>query len=185
MTSLDRLITKKSKKKESTAPVLTVNEATVKILSAEMKWVGDEIVKNDGTTFTVEKPHIACELELIDAPKRKKGDIGTTWYEKFYFPETKKGSGEYENRQGTKIGNLTETRYGGEHVWDEDSDVILDPDDLVEFKFYCNLVPKTEFGGTKVTGTRIDHESIEPLPAEKEEPDIPAPDLSKIPGKGN
>ena len=175
MTSLDRLIVKKSKKKESTAPVLTVNDAVVKILSAEMQLVGDEITKNDGTTFTVDKPAIACELELVDAPKRKAGDIGTTWFEKFYFPETKKGSGEYENRENTKIGNLTEARYG-KGFW-EDPDAVLDPEELEDFTFICNLVPKTEFGGTKVTGTRIDHESIEPL---EEEPDIQAPDFSKI-----
>jgi hypothetical protein len=184
VTSLDRLIVKKSKKKESTAPVLTVNEAKVKILTAEMRWIGDVVTKRDGSTFTVEKPHIACEMELIDAPKRKRGDIGTTWYENLYYPETKPGSGEYENRQGTKIGAITEARYGGEHVWDEDSDVILDPDDLVGFKFYCNLVPKTEFGGTKVTGTRIDHDSIEPLEEEDEEAPK-APDFSQIKGEGN
>jgi hypothetical protein len=177
VTSLDRLIVKKSKKKESTAPVLTVNDAVVKILSADMQCVGDEITKNDGTKFTVDKPSVACELELVDAPKRKKGDIGTTWYEKFYYPEAKKGSGEYENRENTKIGNLTEARYG-EGFW-ENEDAILDPEDLVGFTFICNLVPKTEFGGTKVTGTRIDHESIEPLP-EEEEPDIPAPDFSDL-----
>ena len=57
--------------------------------------------------------------------------------------------------------------------------MILDPDDLVGLSFYCNLEPKTEFGGTKVTGTKIDHKSIEPL-AEEEEPDIEAPDFSQI-----
>ncbi len=177
MTSLDRLITKKSKKKESTAPVLTVNEAVVKILSAELLREGDEVTKSDGTTFTINHPHISCEMELIDAPKRKKGDVGTQWYEKFYYPETKKGSGEYENRQGTKIGAITELIHG-EECWDHD-EVILDPDDLVGLSFYCNLEPKTEFGGTKVTGTKIDHKSIEPL-AEEEEPDIEAPDFSQI-----
>jgi hypothetical protein len=185
VTSLDRLIVKKSKKKESTAPVLTVNEATVMIQAAEMRWMGDEVTKRDGTTFTVEKPHIACEMELVDAPKRKHGDIGTTWYEKLYYPETKKGSGEYENRQGTKIGAITEARYG-EDFWD-DEDAVLDPEDLVGFRFYCNLVPKTEFGGTKVTGTRIDHDSVEPLekdPGEDEETPE-APDFSLIKGKGN
>jgi hypothetical protein len=174
VTSLDRLITKKSKKKESSAPVLTVNDAVVKIVEATMQCAGDEITKSDGTTFTIDKPSIACELELVDAPKRKQGDIGTTWYEKFYFPETKKGSGEYENRENTKIGNLTEARYG-EGFW-EDEDAVLDPEELEGFTFICNLVPKTEFGGTKVTGTRIDHESIEPL----EEPDTPEPDFSGI-----
>lgn len=182
MTSLDRLIVKKSKKKESTAPVLTVNDAVVKILSAGMMCIGDEVTKNDGTTFTIEKPHVSCELELVDAPKRKKADIGTTWYEKFYYPETKPSSGEYENRENTKIGNLTEARYGAD-FWD-DEDAILDPEDLVGFTFICNLVPKTEFGGTKVTGTRIDHDSIEPLEEEDEEAPK-APDFSQIKGEGN
>jgi hypothetical protein len=167
---MGNLITKKGKKKESTAPVLAIGDAEVKLLSAEYLALGDVVTKNDGTTFTVEKPHISCEAELVDAPKRKKEFIGTTWYEKLYYPETEKGSGEYENRPGTKIGAITEALYG-EGVW-EDEDAYLNPEDLVGFTFLCNLVPKTEFGGTKVTGTRIDHESVQPLP---EEPDEQAP----------
>jgi hypothetical protein len=166
------LITKKGKKKESTAPVLRVGGAEVKINEAEYLAIGDEVTKNDGTKFTVEKPHFSCKLELVDAPKNKKGDIGTQWYEKFYFVETEKGSGEYENRPGTKIGGLSEARYG-EGFWE--SDQVLRAEDLPEFTFLCNLEPKTEFGGTKVTGTKIDHKSIEALPPE-EEPDEPAPD---------
>jgi hypothetical protein len=170
---MGNLITKKGKKKESTAPVLIVGGAEVKILSAEYRALGDIVPKNDGTTFTVEKPNISCELELVDAPKHKKGDIGTTWYEKFYYPETSKGSGEFENRPGTKIGGITEALYG-EGVWDDD-DAYLNPEDMVGFTFLCNLKPKTEFGGTKVTGTAIDHESIEALPVEPEETDEQAP----------
>jgi hypothetical protein len=163
---MGNLITKKGKKKESTAPVLNIKEAVVKILSAEFRGIGDVIEKSDGTTFTVEKPHIATELELVDAGRHKKGDIGTTWYEKFYYVETKKGSGEYENRPGTKIGNLSTARYG-EGFWE--SDQVLRAEDLPDFMFLCTLKPKTEFGGTKVTGTCIDHDSIEPLPAEEDE----------------
>jgi hypothetical protein len=142
----------------------------VKLLSAEYLALGDVVTKYDGTTFTVEKPHISCEAELVDAPKRKKEFIGTTWYEKLYYPETEKGSGEYENRPGTKIGAITEALYG-KGIW-EDEDAYLNPEDLVGFTFLCNLVPKTEFGGTKVTGTRIDHESVQSLP---EEPDDQGP----------
>jgi hypothetical protein len=155
------LIIKKGKKKESTAPVLIIGGAEVKILSAEFLGLGDEVVKKDNTTFTVEKPHIACELELVDAPKHKKGDIGTTWYEKFYYLETEKGSGEYELRPGTKIGGLAEARYG-EDFWETDK--VLKAEDLVGFTFLCNLKPKNKFGTTEVTGTCIDHESIEAIP---------------------
>jgi hypothetical protein len=193
LTSPDRLITKKSRKKETSAPVLTVNDARVKILSAELLLHGDTVTKHDGETFVVEKPHIACEMELIDAPKRKAADIGTTWFEKLYYPEIKvrnkktkklEGTGEFENRGGTKIGAITEARYG-EDCWDNDT--ILDPDDLVDFEFYCNLVPKTEFGGTKVLGTRIDHDSVESVEDDEFTPpaDAPeAPDFSKIEGEG-
>ncbi len=107
------LVTKKGKKKESSAPVLDILEATIKILSAEYLAAGDVVTKNDGSTFTVEKPHISCELEVIDTGPSAKQHVGTTWYEKFYYPETEKGSGEYENRPGTKIGGLSEARYGG------------------------------------------------------------------------
>src|ERR687898_3236708 len=105
------LVTKKGKKKESSAPVLDILEATVKVNAAEYLATGDVVTKNDGSTFTVEKPHISCELEVVDTGPSAKQHIGTIWYEKFYYPETEKGSGEYENRPGTKIGGLSEARY--------------------------------------------------------------------------
>ena len=39
----------------------------------------------------------------------------------------------------------------------------------MDFVFLATLKPKTEFGGTKVTGTCIDHDSIEALPSEEED----------------
>ena len=41
--------------------------------------------------------------------------------------------------------------------------------DLEGFTFVCRLKPKTEFGGTKVTGTCVDHDTIEALPGQEEE----------------
>src|ERR687897_1762507 len=180
--SVGNLITKKGKKKESTAPVLNILEAVVKINDPVFRAVGDVITKYDGSTFTVEKPHISCEMEVVDTGPNKKGDIGTTWYERFYYPETEKGSGEYENRPGTKIGNLTTARYG---VGFWESDQVLKAQDLPGFTFVARLKPKTEFGGSKVTGTRVDHDTIRALPGQDNgsrveanpEPDIPAPDF--------
>jgi len=160
------LVTKKGKKKETSAPVLNILEATIKVLSAEYLAAGDTVTKKDGSTFTVEKPHISCELEVVDTGPAKKGDIGTTWYEKFYYPETEKGSGEYENRPGTKIGGLSEARYGL-GFWE--SDQILKAEDLEGFMFVARLKPKTEFGGTKITGTCVDHDTIQALPSQTSE----------------
>src|SRR5215217_8047979 len=70
------LITKKGKKKESSAPVLDILEATIKILSAEYLATGDIVTKSDGSTFTVEKPHISCELEVVDTDPSAKQHIG-------------------------------------------------------------------------------------------------------------
>ena len=177
------LVTKKGKKKESSAPVLDILEATVKVNAAEYLAAGDVVTKNDGSTFTVEKPHISCELEVVDTGPSAKQHIGTTWYEKFYYPETEKGSGEYENRPGTKIGGLSEARYG---VGFWESDQVLKAQDLPGFTFVARLKPKTEFGGSKITGTRVDHDTIRALPgqdngsrveATNPEPDIPAPDF--------
>src|ERR671913_261506 len=159
------LVTRKGKKKESSAPVLDILEATVKVNAAEYLAAGDVVTKNDGSTFTVEKPHIR-----------------TTWYEKFYYPETEKGSGEYENRPGTKIGGLSEARYSV-GFWDDD--IVLKAEDLPGFTFVARLKPKTEFGGSKITGTRVDHDTIRALPGQDNgsrveanlEPDIPAPDF--------
>jgi hypothetical protein len=179
---MGQLVTKKGKKKESSAPVLDILEATVKILSAEYRAVGDVVTKNDGSTFTVEKPHISCELDVLDTGPSAKQHIGTAWYEKFYYPETEKGSGEYENRPGTKIGGLSEARYG---VGFWESNQVLKAEDLPGFTFVARLKPKTEFGGSKVTGTRVDHDTIRALPRQDNgsrveanpEPDIPAPDF--------
>src|SRR5918992_2376931 len=158
------LVTKKGKKKESSAPVLDILEATIKILSAEYLAAGDVVTKNDGSTFTVEKPHISCELEVVDTGPSAKQHIGTTWYERFYYPETEKGSGEYENRPGTKIGNLTTARYG-EGFWEDDK-AVLKAEDLDGFTFVARLKPKTKFGSTEIIGTCVDHETIEPLPGQ-------------------
>ena len=146
---MGNLITKKGKKKESTAPVLNILEAVVKINDPVFRAVGDVITKYDGSTFTVEKPHISCEMEVVNTGPNKKG------------------AGEYENRPGTKIGNLTTARYG-EGFW-EDGDAVLKAGDLEGFTFVCRLKPKTEFGGTKVTGTCVDHDTIEALPGQEEE----------------
>jgi hypothetical protein len=158
------LVTKKGKKKESTAPVLDILEATVKIASAEYKAVGDVVTKKDGSTFIVERPYINSELEVVDTGPNNKGDIGTTWFENWYYPETEEGSGEYENRPGTKIGALSEARYG---VGFWESDQVLKAEDLPEFMFVARLKPKTEFGGSKVTGTRVDHDTIRALPGQE------------------
>ena len=170
------LITKKGKKKESTAPVLSVLEATVRIHDPVYRAVGDTIAKNDGTTFTVEKPHISCQLELVDAGRANKKHIGTTWYERFYYLETAKGSGVFENRPGTKIGGLSEARYGP-GFWE--SDQVLQAEDLDDFEFVCSLKPKTKFGSTEVTGTCVDHETIQPLP-EEDEPEFTEEEESQM-----
>src|SRR5215203_6404206 len=89
--SMGNLITKKGKKKGSTAPVLNILEAVVKINDPVFRAVGDVITKYDGSTFTVEKPHISCEMEVVDTGPNKKGDIGTTWYERFLLPGNREG----------------------------------------------------------------------------------------------
>jgi hypothetical protein len=148
------LVTKKGKKKESSAPVLDILEATVKVNAAEYLAAGDVVTKNDGSTFTVEKPHISCELEVVDTGPSAKQHIGTTWYERFYYPETEKGSGEYENRPGTKIGGLSEARYGV-GFWITGTRVDHDT---------IRALPGQDDNGSRVEATNP-------------EPDIPAPDF--------
>ncbi len=155
---MGRLITKKGKKKESTAPVLNILEATVRINSAEYSAPGDVVQKEDGSSFTIETPRIRCEMELLDTGPRDKKHIGTVWYEKFYYPETKKGSGEFENRPGTKLGNTTTALYG-EEFWTTDG-AYLDPAHLESFVLISSLEPKKEFGSDKVTGTQVNHKNI-------------------------
>jgi hypothetical protein len=168
--TVGKLITKKGKKKESSAPVLNILEATVRINSAEYTAPGTVVHKDDGSTFTVETPRIRCEMEVLDTGPRDKKHIGTTWYENIYYPETKSGSGEYENRPGTKIGNLTTALYG-EGFWEVDG-AYLNPDDLNWFVFVSSLEPKKKFGSNEITGTQVNHKNIAAAPDHKP-PTIP------------
>jgi hypothetical protein len=163
--TVGKLITKKGKKKESSAPVLNILEATVRINSAEYTALGTVVSKDDGSTFTIESPRIRCEMEVLDTGPRDKEHVGVTWYENIYYPETKKGSGEYENRPGTKLGNLTSALYG-EEFWSVDG-AYLDPKDLESLVFYSSLVPRTKFGSTEVTGTRVNEETTSAHPDHK------------------
>jgi hypothetical protein len=168
--TVGKLITKKGKRKESNALVLNILEATVRINSAEYTAPGTVITKDDGSTFTIESPRIHCEMEVLDTGPRDKKHIGTTWWENLYYPETKKGSEEYENRPGTKLGNLTTALYG-EEFWSVDG-AYLNPDDLNSFEFVSSLEPRKKFGSNEITGTQVNHKHISTAPDHKP-PTIP------------
>jgi hypothetical protein len=148
--TVGKLITKKGKKKESSAPVLNILEATVRINSAEYTALGTVVTKDDGSTFTIESPRIRCEMEVLDTGPRDKEHVGVTWYENIYYPETKKGSGEYENRPGTKLGNLTSALYG-EEFWSVDG-AYLDPKDLESLVFTRPWCPAPSSAAPKLPG---------------------------------
>jgi hypothetical protein len=46
-------------------------------------------------------------------------------------------------------------------------------------EFVCSLKPKTKFGSTEVTGTCVDHETIQPLP-EEDEPEFTEEEESQM-----
>ena len=52
-------------------------------------------------------------------------------------------------------------------------------EDLDGFEFLCSLKPKTKFGSTEVTGTCVDHETIQPLP-EEDEPEFTEEEESQM-----
>ncbi len=150
-------ITKKSGKKETTAPVIDLMQAKVKILEAELHPEPYEVTNTAGTTFTID-PNLNCKIEIVD--DLDEGDYdGTKFYDSFKLKQDE--DGDWTIRDGTKLGALAKARYGNDFF---ETDQVFDEDDLEGFVFMAKIEPKTNFSTGKVTGSMLNWETIMRVP---------------------
>lgn len=151
---------KKAQKKESTAPVLDIPVAKVKIRHAELFEEPQEITTEGGNTFTVD-PNFNCLIEVVDDFMDSTHD-GVTFYESFKLKQNE--SGEWELRDGTKFGALAKARYGRDFF---DSDQEFNVEDFDEFEFQAKVMPKENFRTKEVIGSTLHYETIMAVPKPK------------------
>lgn len=156
---------KKAQKKESSAPVLDIPVAQVKIKQAELYEEPQEITTEAGVTFTVD-PNLNCLIEIVDDFGDGTHD-GVTFYESFKLKQNDEG--EWELRDGTKFGALAKARYGNDFF---DSDQEFDEADFENFVFQAKVQPKKNFSTGQVVGSTLHYETIMavPKPKKKGEP---------------
>lgn len=151
---------KKAQKKESTAPVLDIPVAQVKIQSAELYEEPREITTEAGSTFTVD-PNFNCLIEIVDDFGDGTHD-GVTFYESFKLKQD--DDGDWELRDGTKFGALVKARYGNDFFQTEQE---FDEADFEDFVFQAKVQPKKNFSTGQVVGSTLHYETIMAIPTPK------------------
>jgi hypothetical protein len=93
-------------------------------------------------------------------------DNGAKFFEAFKYKNTQKdGSGDWINQENSKLGALTDVVKPG--YFEDDSIPELDEDDLEGFEMLCRIKPKKNPATGAVTGSTIDWETMQPLPAQE------------------
>jgi len=151
---------KKSRKKETGAPIIDLPQAKIKIVEAELRPERYEVTSNSGETFTID-PNLNCQLEITDDLADGEYD-GVRFYDTFKLKEADDGT--WELRDGTKFGALAKARYGQDFF---ETDQAFDSEDLEEFEFLAKIEPKTNFRTGKITGSMLGWETIMAIPKPK------------------
>jgi hypothetical protein len=154
------VLIKKAKKREATAPVLDLPVAKVKIIETELQAEPREIETNSGETFTSE-PNLNTLIEVVDDFADGECD-GVRFYERFRLKQD--GDGEWELRDGTKLGALAKARYGNDFF---ESDVEFSAADFEGFVFQARVQPKTNFKTGQTIGSTLNWETIVAVPKPK------------------
>jgi hypothetical protein len=146
----------------SGAPVLDILNARVRFVDVEEHTEPYTITrKADGMSWTLD-PAFTCTVEVVD-DGADGSDNGTTFFESFKYKNEKKDkSGEWINRQNSKLGALTEVVKPG--YFDDDSIAELGASDLEGFEMMCRIKPKKNPSTGAVTGSTIDWETMRPVP---------------------
>jgi len=144
------------------APVLNILRAHVRLIDVEEYTEPFSVTrKSDNATFMLD-PQFKCTVEIVDDGEDG-SDNGETFFESFKYKNTKKDkSGEWEDKENSKLGMLTKVvkpRY-----FEDDSIPELAEEDLEDFEFICQVKPKKNPDTGKVLGSTIDWESMKPLP---------------------
>src|SRR5215218_1924386 len=150
---------KRGKKKESSAPVVTIPQAKVKLVDVEFHPEPRELTTKDGTrTFTLD-PGLNAQVVVVD-------DMGDGTYDGLKFYQTfrmkwNEEDEEWEIRDGTALGNLFRAKYG------QGFDFESDEDDLENFVFMTKIVPKKNPSTKQEIGSMCHHETIMAIPDPK------------------
>jgi len=150
-------IPKKSAKKETSAPVIDLMQAKVKILEAELHSEPYEVTNTAGITFTID-PNLNCKMEVVDDLDDGEYD-GVKFYDSFKLKQDE--DGDWTIRDGTKLGALAKARYGNDFF---ETEQVFDEADLGGFVFMAKVEPKTNFSTGKVTGSMLNWETIMRVP---------------------
>ena len=154
------VLIKKGKKREATAPILDLPVAKVKIIEAELQAEPKEIETNSGETF-ISEPNLNALIEVVDDFADGECD-GVRFFERFKLKPD--GDGEWELRDGTKLGALAKARYGNDFF---ESDVEFNAADFEEFVFQARVQPKTNFKTGQTIGSTLNWETIVAVPKPK------------------
>ena len=156
---------KRGKKKESSAPVVTIPQAKVKLVDVEFHPQSRELTTKDGTrTFTVD-PGLNAQVVVVDDM-----DDGTYDGLKFYQTFRMKWNEdveEWEIREGTALGNLFRAKYGQGFDFESEEDFEFDEDDFENFMFMTKIVPKKNPSTKQEIGSMCHHETIMAIPDPK------------------
>jgi hypothetical protein len=149
----------------SGAPVLNILRAHVRLTDVEEYTEPFTVTrKSDGATFTLD-PQFKTNVEIVDDGEDG-SDNGEKFFESFKYKNTQKdGSGEWTNKENSKLGMLTKVvkpRY-----FEDDAIPELTEEDLESFEFICQVKPKKNPDSGKVLGSMIDWESMKPLPTKE------------------
>jgi hypothetical protein len=149
----------------SGAPVLNILRAHVRLTDVEEHIEPYTVTrKSDGRTFTLD-PSFNVTVEVVD-DGQDGTDNGAKFFEAFKYKNTQKdGSGDWINQENSKLGALTEVVKPG--YFEDDSIPELDEDDLAGFEMLCRIKPKKNPATGAVTGSTIDWETMQPLPAKE------------------
>jgi hypothetical protein len=149
----------------SGAPVLNILRTHVRLTDVEEHIEPYTVTrKSDGRTFTLD-PSFNVTVEVVD-DGQDGTDNGAKFFEAFKYKNTQKdGSGDWINQENSKLGALTEVVKPG--YFEDDSIPELDEDDLAGFEMLCRIKPKKNPATGAVTGSTIDWETMQPLPAKE------------------
>ncbi len=144
------------------AVVLNLGNARVKLFDVEEHEQPYTVTrKRDGVEFPMD-PGFKCTVEVIDDGKDG-ADNGATFFEQFRYKNTKKDkSGEWFNKQNSKLGALTEVVKPD--YFDNGTIPDLDADDLEGFEMLCRVKPSKNPETGAVVGSTIDWETMQPAP---------------------
>jgi hypothetical protein len=153
---------KRGKKKESSAPVVTIPQAKVKLVDTEFRPEPQEIAKSDGKgTFTVD-PGLNAQVVVLDDMDDGTND-GLKFWQNFNLKWDEDGE-TWEMRDGTTLGALIKARFGNDFDFESDEPFDLEEDNFEGFEFLTKIVPKKNPTTGQLVGSMCHHETILPIP---------------------